>query len=196
MGAGYDRAPAPQARSGSHYSVALFLCGGNGTAHPGIARGCDGFNPRRQLLLRTTSISAKQPRGSGVFHSLLEHERTVFHRVPAFIRGGWRNCAVRRPVLQTFPAACGSGSFSAAKPPARSTSMDALRLRMALRWGSCVACSVDWFVAVNSLVFPPAHTDFFAGKPRRCSDRILCPRRCPSVANHYAASPVGRSCFQ
>ena len=32
------------------------------------------------------------------------------------------------PVVQTFPAACGSGSFSAAKPGARSTSMDALQL--------------------------------------------------------------------
>ena len=125
---GWQPAPAPQARSGSHYSVALFLCGGNGAAHPGITRGCNGFNPRRQLLLRTTSISAKQPRGSGIFHSLLEHERTVFHRLPTFLRGGWSNCAVCRSLLQAFPAACGSGSFSAAKPGARSTPMDALQL--------------------------------------------------------------------
>ena len=52
----------------------FFLCCGNGAAHPGPTRCCDGFDPRRQLLFRTTSISAKQPRGSGVFHSVLEHE--------------------------------------------------------------------------------------------------------------------------
>src|SRR5262249_24041088 len=62
------------------------------------------------------------------FILLLEHERIVFDWVPAVLRGGWRNCAVRRPGLQAFPAACGSGSFSAAKPVARSAPMDALQL--------------------------------------------------------------------
>src|SRR5712671_1904907 len=61
---------------------------------------------------------------------------------------------------------------------------------MALRWRICVACGVDWFIAVDSLVLPPGHTDFFASKPGRCSDRILCPRGCASVADDYAAPPV------
>ncbi len=79
------------------------------------------FFERRVFLPNSLAAAA-------FLHSVLEHERTVFHRVPAFLRGSWRNCAVRRSVLQTFPAACGSGSFSAAKPGARSTPMDALQL--------------------------------------------------------------------
>src|SRR6478672_8716125 len=60
---------------------------------------------------------------------------------------------------------------------------------MALRWRICVASSMDRFIAVHSLVLPSDHADFFAGKPRRCSDRILCPRHCAFVADDYAAPP-------
>ena len=67
---------------------------------------------------------------------------------------------------------------------------------MALRRRICVACGVDWFITVDSLVLPSGYTDFFAGKSRRCSDRILCPRRCASVADDYATAPVGRPYFQ
>jgi competence protein ComEC len=65
-----------------------------------------------------------------------------------------------------------------------------------MRCRICVACSVDWFVAVNYLVLPPGHADFFPGEPFRCSDRILCPRRRTFVVDHYAPAPVGGCCFQ
>src|SRR5213596_2253179 len=60
---------------------------------------------------------------------------------------------------------------------------------MALRWRICVACGVDWFIAAHSLVLPPGHTHFFSGKPRRCSDRILCARGRASVADDTPLLP-------
>jgi Predicted hydrolase (metallo-beta-lactamase superfamily) len=66
---------------------------------------------------------------------------------------------------------------------------------MALRWRICVACGVDRFIAVDSLVLSTWSHRFLSGKPRRCSDRILCPRRCASVADDYAVPPVGRFVF-
>ena len=72
------RASVAQARSGIHHSVALFLCGGNGAAHPGVTRSCDGFNPRRQLLLRTTRYFSPNSLAAAAFFILCWNTNELF----------------------------------------------------------------------------------------------------------------------
>ena len=124
VGAGDDRASVTKARNGIHHSVALFYAAVTGL-HISALRAAVMASILVGSYSSNEEFSAKQPRRGGVFSFCAGTRTNFFHRVPTFLRGGWRNCAVGRSVLQTVAAACGSGSFSAAKPGARSTPMDA-----------------------------------------------------------------------
>ena len=124
-----DACPVIAQNSGcDHHSAAVFLRGGDRPPRLESARGDNGFDPNRRLVFRAKGVPCEQPGRRGVFHSLLEHERTVFHRVPAVLRSGWGNCVVQRSILQGFPASQRCGPFPATNAGARPASLDALQL--------------------------------------------------------------------
>src|SRR6266481_3874679 len=102
MDAGNGRATIAQMGDSAHHSFDPFLCGSDGIARFECTRRGNDFDPARRFLFRTKSLCSQQPRRRGFFSSLLEYERTLFHRFSTLLLGGGRNHSVCRSAVSGF----------------------------------------------------------------------------------------------
>ncbi len=100
------------------------------------------------------------------------------------------------PFAGLFAALDRSRSFSATKPVARSATLAARWLRMALPRNRCFPRGMARFVALGALVFLHRHTDFSGGEFDRGTDCFFHSRDRASVSSFDAASPRACGDFQ
>src|SRR5438105_1479281 len=180
----------------AHHSFDPFLCGSDGIARFECTRRGNDFDPARRFLFRTKSLCSQQPRRRGFFSSLLEYERTLFHRFSTLLLGGGRNHSVCRSVVSGFATLGRSRPFFASEFATWPASSRANWFRMVMPWRLRFARGLARFAAIRALVLSYRHADFLVGELGSCSYCLLHSGNRAALASDDATTAVGGCHFQ
>src|SRR5947207_2804090 len=196
MDAGNSRATVAQMGDSAHYSPAPLLRRGHWAARFECACRGNDLDLARRFLFRTKGLRSQQPRRRGLFSSLLEYERTLFHRFSTLLLGGRRDHSICRSAFWGFTALGRPRPFFAAVFTTWSASFHARRVRVVMRRCLRFARGLALFAAIRALVLSYRHPDFIVGELGSCSYCLLHSGNRAALAPFDAITAVASCHFQ